>query len=75
MNDIGKLDSVLNEEDRNIISNKIAVTLVSIKLYCETTYISDCISTATRARDRREADEDWRYSRSIGKNTSIRDIL
>ena len=48
MDDIGKLDSVLNEEDRNVISNNIPVTLFGIELHGKTSYISDSISTSTR---------------------------
>ncbi len=40
---VGELDSVLNEEDGNVISDDIPVSFVRVKLDSETTDVADSV--------------------------------
>ncbi len=56
---VGKLDGVLNEEDRNIIADEIPVAFLCIELHCKTAHVARKVSRALVARNRRETDEGW----------------
>lgn len=43
VDDIGKLHSILNEEDGDIVSNNVPVTLLSVELDRESTNIADSV--------------------------------
>lgn len=43
MDNIGELDSVLNEKHRNIISDYVPISFVGIHLNCESTHIANRI--------------------------------
>ena len=47
MDDIRKLNSVPNEENRYVVANNIPIALLSVKLDSKSTNISDSVSTAT----------------------------
>jgi hypothetical protein len=49
VNNIGKLDSILNEEYRDIVAHNIPVALVSIELNRKSPNISDSVGTSARA--------------------------
>ena len=47
MNEIRELDSVLDVEDGNVVTDKIPVTLVGIQPGGETTGVSDSVGTTS----------------------------
>jgi hypothetical protein len=44
---IRELHGILDEEDRNVVSNDIPVTLLGVELDGKTTNIADCVSRTT----------------------------
>ncbi len=55
MNKIREFNCILNKENRNIICNYIIIAFLSIKLYCKTSYISNCICRASKSSYCRES--------------------
>jgi hypothetical protein len=74
MDNIGEFESILDEEDRNVVPNDIPISFLRVKLNGESSYISDGICTSARSQDGREAHEDGRGSRCVGENTCTGDI-
>ena len=70
VDDIGELESILNEEDWNVVADNVPVTLVGVKLHGKATNISDGIRTASASQDGREAEEDGGCARSVSQNAS-----
>ena len=70
MDNIGKLDGILDEEDWDVVSNDIPVAFLSVEFNGETTHVTNCICATTRTLDCGEADKDGRLTRSICKNAS-----
>lgn len=70
MDDIRELKSILDEEDRNVISNNIPVSLIGVELDSESPHISHGISASSRTQDCRESNEDWSGARRVGQNLS-----
>ncbi len=60
MNDIGELDRILNEENRNIIGDKIVVAVFGIELCCKSPHIAGSIGRTARADYSGETYEDRR---------------
>lgn len=52
VDEIWKLESILDEEDRNIVSDNIPVPLLCIKLDCKPSDISHSVGTTTASKDR-----------------------
>jgi hypothetical protein len=59
MDYIGKLHAVLNEKDRNIISDDIPVSFIGVELDSKSSDITNCIGTATASQDSRKTNEHW----------------
>src|SRR5687767_6770643 len=57
MDQVWKLHRVLNEEDRDVVADKIPVTFIGVELHGEAAHISGGVGRATLAKDGREADE------------------
>jgi hypothetical protein len=65
VNDVGEFDSVLDEKDRDVVSNKIPISLPRIKLESESTNIPDCIRRPTRSQYSGESKEEGSFIRRI----------
>ena len=59
VNQIGKLDRVLDKKDRNIVPDDVPVTLLRVELHREAAHIPGEIRRAFVAGDGREAHECW----------------
>ena len=70
MDDIRELHRILNEEDRNVVSNNVPVALIGIELDSEASHISNSIGRATATKDGREAKEDRSCARCVGEDAS-----
>jgi len=75
VDDIWELDGVLNEENWDVVSNHVPVTLVGVHLEGETAYITDGISATTATENSGESEEQWCLARGIGQDTSRCDVL
>ena len=75
MNNIRELDSVLDEEHGDIITDNIPVTLSSIHLDRETTHIADRVRTTLATLDSREAQEQRCLARCISQDAVSGNIL
>jgi hypothetical protein len=58
MDNVWELYGVLNEENWDIISNQIPVSLLGIEFGCEPAHIANSIGTAVASKDGGEADKD-----------------
>ena len=54
---VGKLQGVLDEEDRHIVADEIEVALVGVELDGKTSDVARQVGRAARAGDGRESDE------------------
>lgn len=68
VDDIGELDGVLDEENGNVVADKIPVTLLSVELGRKTTDITNGIGGTSAAEDGGEAHEDGGLAGGIGKD-------
>lgn len=75
MDNVRKLHRLLDEKDGDIVANNIPIALLGVKLYGETSNVTNSVSTTSAALNCRKAQEDWSLSRRVGKNTSTGDIL
>ena len=57
MDDVGKLDRVLDEEHRDVVADDVPVALLRVELDRETTHIAGKVGRALGAGDGRETDE------------------
>ena len=57
MDDVGKLDAVLNEEHRNVVADQVKGALIGVELHREASRVPHRIGRATGPDDRREADK------------------
>jgi hypothetical protein len=51
VNEIWELDSILNEEHRDVIANNVPVAFIGVELDSESTDIADCISATSASLD------------------------
>ncbi len=75
MNNIGKLHSIPNKENRTVISNNISVAFLGIKLYRKSSHISLSICTPSRSQNRRESKKDRCSARCIGDYPNTGDVF
>ena len=75
VNEIGELDSVLDEEHRDVVANDIPVALLSVELDRKPTDIANSVSTASRTLDGREPNKDRCLPRRVGKNAGARKLF
>lgn len=75
MDDVGKLDGVLNEEHGNIVGDNIPVSFLCVELDRKTSHIANGISAATATEHCRKPDKNGRLARCVGKDWSKSDIL
>jgi hypothetical protein len=74
MNDIRKLHSILNEEDRNVIPDDIPIALLGIKFDSKSSHISNGIGASAGSENGGESEEDGCRARSISEHTGGGDI-
>ena len=58
MDEIGKLDGVLDEKDRDIVADEVPVSLFGIELHGKPAHVTRCIDRTRAAGDRREPGKD-----------------
>ena len=58
VDDVGELDAVLDEEDRNVVADKVERALVGVELHCEAAGVPNGVGRTTRPQHRREPGED-----------------
>lgn len=75
VNDIRELDSILDEEDGDVVSDNVPVALFCVELDCESTNITNSIGATTATKDCRETKEDWSGAGGVGQDTSRSDIF
>lgn len=64
--EISELDSILDEENRDVVSDQVPVTLVGVEFGCEPTNITHRVSASLAALHGGKADEDWCVPRCVG---------
>ena len=57
---VGELDRVLDEEDRDVVADEVPVALLGVELHGEAAHVAGEVGRALAAGDGREADEDGR---------------
>src|SRR6185437_3540931 len=60
VNNVGKLDGILDEKNRDVVSNQIPVALFGVKFDCKTSDVACEVRRPFIARNRRKAHEDRR---------------
>jgi hypothetical protein len=68
---VGKLDGVLDEEDRDIVPDEVEIPLLRVELDGEAADVTREVARSTGARHRREANEDGRPERGILKELGL----
>lgn len=68
---IRKLDSILDEEDRDVVAHYIPIAFVGVELDCETSYIPHRIGASSASLNCREAYEDRCIPACIRENTRM----
>ena len=63
MDDVGKLDGVLDEEDRDVVADQIPIAFLGVELDGKAAHVAGEIERAFRAGDGAEAHEDRRAFR------------
>lgn len=64
--EISELDSVLDEENRDVVSHQVPITLVCVKFGCESTNITHRVGASLAALHGGKADEDRCIPRCVG---------
>src|SRR5678816_3317250 len=72
VNQIGKLDGILNKKNWNVIANEVEDTFIRIKLDCKSSGIACKICGTSRARYRRKSDKHRSYFPGIAQETCFR---
>jgi hypothetical protein len=62
MDEIGKLDRILDEEDGNVVADEIEITLVGVEFDRKAANVAWQVSGARAAGDRGEPREDFPFS-------------
>ncbi len=74
MDEIWKLDGVLNEEDRDVVADQVPVTLLGVELDREPTYVARGVDRTGAARHGREAHEYLGLLTDLGQNIGAREL-
>lgn len=75
LTEIRKFDSILNEENRNVVTNNIPISLIRVKLGSKPTDITNRVRAPFASLHSGKPDENWSVPRRIRQNPSIRQIL
>jgi hypothetical protein len=60
MDKVGKLDRILDEEDRNVVANEVEIAFLGVEFNGEPANIAREIARAFDAGNRRKPCKDWR---------------
>ena len=74
VNEVGKLDGVLDEEDRDVVADDVPVALFGIELHRKAAHIARKVCRALVACNRREADKGGRFFAGALENVGARDV-
>ena len=74
MDDVGKLDRVLDEEDRDVVADKVPIPLLGVELDCESPHVARQVERSLAAGDGREAHEGLRALADPLKQVCPRDV-
>lgn len=59
VDDIRKFESILNEEDRYVVSHNVPIPLLGIELDRKATHVAYGVGTSARSQYSRKANENW----------------
>lgn len=71
VHEVGKLDRVLNKEDRHVVAHQVEVAFAGVELDRKTTHIAHGIARATWPLNRRETHENRRFLGRITQKTRL----
>jgi hypothetical protein len=71
MNQVRKFDRVLNEENRDVVSDQIPVALLGVHLHGETAHVACGIGRAARAGHGGKANENRRFKLRVGQDVAV----
>ena len=74
MNEIGKLDRILDEEDGDVVADEIEVALVGIEFDRKSAHVARQVSGARAAGDGGEASENFRFLALFGEERRSRQM-
>jgi len=74
VDNIWELYRVLDKEHRDVVSNNIPITLLSVELDRKPANITNGICGSTRSKYSRESEEDGGLTRCVGKDFGASDI-
>ena len=74
VDDVGELDGVLDEEDRDVVADQVPGALLRVELRREAAGVAHRVGRAARAQHRGEADEDRRLQALLGQDGGPRDL-
>lgn len=68
MDNVRELDGILNEEDGDVVADKVPVALLSVEFDGKATHVACRIHATAAPQDRREANKNRRLPRRIGQD-------
>jgi len=68
VDNIGKLDGVLDEKDRHVVTNDIPVALLGVELHGETTDIANSVGRATATKNGGKSEEERGKARGFSED-------
>ena len=74
MDKIGKLDCVLNEEDRNVVANEIEIAFVGIEFDRKAAHVAGQVPRPRAAGDGRKPRKDFRFLALLGEERGSRQM-
>ncbi len=75
MNEIRKLDCVLNEEDRYVVSYKVPVAFLRIELYCKPAHVPGQIGGAGVSGHGRESHKYWSFFSDFAEHSGLGELF
>ena len=72
MDEVGKLDRILDEEDGNVIADKVEIAIVRVEFDRKATHIARHVPCSRAAGDSRKSREDFRFLAFFGEERSPR---
>ena len=71
VDDVGKLDAVLNEEHRHVVADQVEGALVGVELHREPAGVADRVGRASRTEHGREAGEDFGFRALLAEESGL----
>ena len=75
MNQVGKLDGVLDEEHGNVVADQVPVAVLGVELDREPAHVARRVQRTRAASDGRDAGEHGRAFADLGENSRRRELL